>query len=372
MNSSMSKLLQILFTLTLLLSLSVSTGCSLFGLKKEPKRSGSKKPETIDPDLMAEFNLGIKALDDEKYPAAEAIFKTILLENPTNRFQLVVEFNLAASYEGQKRCKEAGRGYRKVARSSLGKFPRIEAQALYRLSFAYTCVGSDEKAVVSLLDALRRKKHLQEEIAVAEIPARLASAYARMGHNEKAELYYSDARRGIQYLRARFKNRRSLNDILAKTLFLMGRIAPIESRVRSDSMEYLTGLEYLQSYLLQAVEMNSQEWSPKAADQILRAYDLVFKVVKDPVTKPSRLAEQKKLRQNYKIATEALANLKLLKKNILPNISSNETLVRLRNDVETKEIQFQDFLALNTNENPLTETAEKKEGLKRNLKLRDP
>ncbi|NQZ01554.1 MAG: hypothetical protein HRT45_12900 [Bdellovibrionales bacterium] len=358
--------------LILLISVSMLSGCSLFGLKKKaPQADGETQPQ-IDPDLIAEFHLGVKALDDEKYPAAEAIFKTILTEKPTNRFQLVVEYNLAAAYEGQKRCKEAGRGYRKVARASLGKFPRVEAQALYRLSFAYTCVGADEKAVVSLLDALRRKKHLQEEVAVAEIPARLASAYARLGNNEKAEVYYSDARRGIQYLRARFKNRRSLNDILAKTLFLMGRIAPIENRVKSDSIEYLSGLEYLQAYLLQAVEMNSDKWSPKAADQISKAYDLVFKVVKDPVGNPSKLESQKKLRQNYQIATEALANLKLLKKNILPNITNNNTLLELRAAIVQRESKFQEYLALNTNENPLTETAEQKEGLKRDLKLKDP
>ncbi|MEO0335637.1 MAG: hypothetical protein AAF202_04555 [Pseudomonadota bacterium] len=358
--------------LVLSISLVLLSGCSVFGLKKEPKKTEVEKPPKIDPDLMAEFNLGVKALDEEKYPAAEAIFKTILTENPSNRFQLVVEYNLAAAYEGQKRCKEAGRGYRKVARSSLGKFPRIEAQALYRLSFAYACVGSDEKAVVSLLDAMRRKRHLQEEVAVAEIPARLASAYARLGNNEKAEIYYSDARRGIQYLRARFKNRRSLNDILAKTLFLMGRIAPIENRVKSNSIEYLSGLEYLQAYLLQAVEMNSETWSPKAAEQINRAYDLVFKVVADPVGKPSRLEEQQKLRKNYEIATEALANLTLLKKNILPNITNNDNLVRLRASIVKKEEKFKEFLALNTNENPLTETAEEKEGLRRDLKLKDP
>jgi tetratricopeptide (TPR) repeat protein len=347
-------------------------GCSLFGLKKDPVVAEGEQPPKIDPDLMADFNMGVKALDEERYPEAEGVFKTILTENPTNRFQLVVEYNLAAAYEGQKRCKEAGRGYRKVARASLGKFPRIEAQALYRLSFSYTCVGADEKAVVSLLDALRRKKHLQEEIAVAEIPARLASAYARLGNNEKAEVYYSDARRGIQYLRARFKNRRSLNDILAKTLFLMGRIAPIENRVQSNSIEYLSGLEYLQAYLLQAVEMNSEKWSPKAAEQISRAYDLVFKVVENPVGKPSRLSEQQKLRRNYQIATEALANLKLLKKNILPNITNNDKLVRLRAAVVERESKFKEFLALNTNETPLTENAEQKEGLKRDLKLKDP
>lgn len=345
-------------------------GCGSLDKKGDKsKADGSVQKPSVDPDLLAEFELGVKALDEEKYPAAEAIFKTILRERPSNRFLLIVEYNLAAAFEGQKRCKDAGKGYRKVARAALGKFPRIEAQALYRLSFAYSCVGADEKAVVSLLDAQRRKQYLQEEVAVAEIPARLASAYARIGNNEKAEIYYSDARRGIQYLRAKFKNRRGLNDILAKTLFLMGRIQPIEDRVKTNSFEYLDGLEYLQAYLLQSVEMNSEKWSPKAAGQIERAYDLVLKVVNKPVKTPSELEGQKKQRKNYKIATEALANLKLIKKNILPNITNNRSLSELRATLGEKQKRFESYLAANTTENPLTEAAESREGLKRDGKV---
>jgi len=321
---------------------------------------------------MAEFEIGVKALDDEKYPAAEAIFKTLLKERPSNRFQLIIEYNLAAAYEGQKKCRDAGKGYRKVARASMGKFKRLEAQALYRLSFAYICVGADAKAVVSLLDAQRRKKSLQEEVAVAEIPARLASAYARLGNNEKAEIYYSDARRGIQYLRARYKNRRNVNDILAKTLFLMGRISPIEDRVEKESFEYLQGLEYLQAYLLKSVEMNSDKWSPRAAEQIEKAYNLVLGVVNRPLKKQARLEIQKTIRKNHAIATEALANLKLLTDNILPNIANNAALKELKAVLETQQKSFELFLANNSVENPLTEAAEARQGLKRGGKVSQP
>ena len=241
-----------------LASLGLMTGCSLLGgaepdsqkpLNPNPATVGS----TLDPKLIEKFNEGVEALDNEEYKVAQGLFESLLQENPTSRFELVIQYNLAASYEGQGLCKKAGRRYRKVARSSLGKFKRLEAQSLYRLSFAYTCIGADEKAIVSLLDARRRKRHLQEEVAIAEIPARLASAYAQLGNRKKAKAFYSEARNGIQYLRSRYKEKQTLNDILAKTLFLMGRISPIENRVQMDSLEYLQGLEYLQAYLLEVI-----------------------------------------------------------------------------------------------------------------------
>src|SRR5665213_4402945 len=124
----------------------------------KPKKS-SEIPDQDSPH-QAEFDRGVQALDGERYQEAASIFDSLLLEKPGTELDLVTLFNSGIAYEGLAQCKTAADRYRKVVRSSAGSFKRIEAEALFRLSLAYECLGQDAKTVTALLDAKRRGKDL--------------------------------------------------------------------------------------------------------------------------------------------------------------------------------------------------------------------
>ena len=62
----------------------------------------------------------------------------------------------------------------------MGRFERIEAQALYRLSHAYECLGLNRKLIASLQDAAARvldhfpaRRTLEIDVIWLDMPARL-------------------------------------------------------------------------------------------------------------------------------------------------------------------------------------------------------
>lgn len=336
--------------------------------QKNPESSEHPDQPVVDGEVMKQFNKGLDYLDAENYQSAERVFRDLVIKYPANQFHWISMYNLGASYEGLGKCKEAGIAYRKVARASMNKYQRLEAQSLFRMSFAYSCLGFDEKAIAALLDAKRRSKLLQEEVAYAEIPARLAAAYARIGNKSKANEYFSEAKLGVQRLKEKHKNRRAVRDILAKTLFLMGRMMPIEQRARVDSLEYLKTLQQLQIYLLEATELNSAKWSPQAAEEIHNAYENIWSLVSNvpqEKTKDPEYRDQKKRQMRFKIVSEALTNLKLLKADFRPGLRDNQYVDDLRKSLDQKEQVFQQYLAENAVEIPLSEQAQKTQGLKR-------
>lgn len=343
------------------------------GSKKKSVEQTPKDGAAVDVNMQKRFNQGIEYLDAENYSKAEVVFRNLVIQHPASQFHWVSMYNLGASYEGLGKCQEAGKAYRKVARASMNKYPRLEAQSLFRMSFAYSCLGYDEKAIAALLDAKRRSRLLQEEVALAEIPARLAAAYARIGNKSKAQEYFTQAKQGVQRLKERHKNRRAVRDILAKTLFLMGRMAPIERLAKMDSLEYLTTLQQLQIYLLESTELNSKRWSPQAAEEIHNAYENIWDLVKNvpsPQSNDPEFRDQKKREIRFKIISEALTNLKMLKADFRPGLKDNPFVDDLRKSLDQKETVFQQLLAEYAVKTPLSHQAEKNQGLKRQGKTR--
>lgn len=356
------------FVAILLLS---SIACASKDNDPDPKKKF--KGEVVRPEILQQFDLGLKYLDNENYKSALRTFRGLISKYPSSQFQVVSLYNLGASYEGLGNCKEAGITYRKVARASMNRYDRIEAQALFRLSFAYACLGYDAKAIASLLDAQRRSKNLQDEVAIAEIPARLAAAYARVGNKEKASEYFEKAKKGLQFLRTKHSRRRALKDILAKTLFLMGRMTPIEKRAFSDSLEYLKTLQVLQSYLLEAAQLDSQKWSPQAAGEITSAYENIWRLaneVEQPRTSDNEMKRKIVSTQMFEIMSEALANLKLLRSEFKRVDSKSSVMDELEFNLNERQKTFEQYLAENSVSSQLSDSALKREGLKRGGRTR--
>src|SRR5690606_25642181 len=195
--------------------------------------------------------------------------------------------------EGLGDCRTSGRRYRQAAQASAKRYPLVEAQSVFRLSYAYECLGFTEKVIASLMDAKRRKSFLSDEIVLAEIPARLASAYAHLGQIDMAKKYFAEAEEGIKILRRENSERNDLKDLLARTYYFMGRVQPRQD----DNVEpaaFFQSLRFQQTHLIRAVEMGSSKWSRKAADTIVDAYKKMWKLMEQGRTKRAKASYQEK------------------------------------------------------------------------------
>lgn len=291
--------------------LALSIGCAGSGRRGQ---NASNEPE---PQLVADFDNGLKLLEAEDYEQASRAFESLLVNNPTSEFEIVTLFNAGAAREGMKDCQGAADRYRKVV-ALAEKIPQLKSQSLYRLSFAYECLGQDEKVIATLSDVRRTAFHFPEETLQAELPARLAAAYARLGNSQQAKVYYDQADKGLASLKLTFKTKAKYNGLLARTLFFMGRITLPDQRAQENPDVYLENVRALQPYLHQAIELEAPIWSDKAFKQLKNSYEQLWTVIaqaqfsksKDPMVRQN--SERLHKIEIAKSAALALAKLKML------------------------------------------------------------
>lgn len=156
---------------------------------KKPIVTKSNIPPRQNEEARKLFERANTFLDAEDYKSAVKYFKKLLGQYPSSNFELLALYNLGTAYEALNLCGSAVNRYRRILRTSSGKFPRLEAKAMFRLSYAYECLGRDDKVVASLLDLRKRASQLEEAEAVAELPARLAAAYSRLGNDVSAKKF---------------------------------------------------------------------------------------------------------------------------------------------------------------------------------------
>ena len=338
-------------------------GCSLFHKKSDT--AASPPPDSA---LMVQFDKGLKLLEEENYNSASLTFERILNQNPTSEFELVTMFNAGAAREGLKDCKGAADRYRKAVAGARGKFPQIESQSLYRLSFAYECLGMDAKVITSLLEVKSRSLGLGDETVLTELPARLAAAYARAGNTALSREYYDQANKGLEDLKVSFRSRARYAEVLARTLFFMGRLNLPDERIKNNAKAYIENLRTLQPYLAQSVALNAPTWSEKSFHQIANAYDTVWNYVD---RSPSDEKQDKLLKENQdrryrlmiaKEASRALENLKIL--NNVP-LKPGSFADRLNRMVQIQEQKLTRLLSDNSVTTLPSEEARKREGLRR-------
>jgi tetratricopeptide (TPR) repeat protein len=322
--------------------------------------ASKKKAEdnAVNSEKALTFEQGLRALEREDYSEAARIFDRLLVQNPATELDLVVLFDSGSAYEGLGDCGKASERYRQVVRSSMGKFQRIEAEALFRTSLMYECLGQDIKAVTSLLDARKRGKDLPFDVLNAEIPARLAAAYARIGNREKALQYFTQASRGLKRVVAQ-TGRGLQNERVAHNLFLMGRLSPSQRDATVEPGTYLQSLSMQQPYLLQAVEINHPVWSPRAAEDLKLAYDNIWKL---KITDTS---------QKREVFTRALQTINELRRIRIPT-NTNPRIQNIFASLDHTQTQLQNELSRMGEATPLTSEAEKREGLRREGRLADP
>jgi tetratricopeptide (TPR) repeat protein len=321
-----------------------------------------KKPQpttfSINQQDSPDFDRGVKLLEREDYSAAADIFDHLLVAKPASELDLMTSFNSGAAHEGMGECNHAAERYREVVRSSAGKFSRLEAQALFRLSLMYECMGQDMKTITALLDARKRAKDLAPEISRAELPARLAAAYSRLGNHEKAVQYFSQASDGLKIILADGSASKKQKETLGRTLYFMGRLNPAQRSAEGDGIAFLQSLSMQQPYLLQAVELAPPQWARKASEDMSTAYDNILRY--NPQTQERRHAY-------YVRALQVIAELRKIR---MPDAGPEEDAIFRQVDKTERHIQTE--LAAVAATTTLTPEAQKREGLRREGRPVDP
>ncbi|MCB0411550.1 MAG: hypothetical protein KDD22_03440, partial [Bdellovibrionales bacterium] len=299
----------------------------------------------------------------ERYESAAKIFDELLVQKPASEFDLIIMYNSAAAYEGMKDCKTAGRRYRQVGAAAAKNFPRIEAQALYRLSYAFECMSRPDKVIATLNDVERRKQYLAPEVAQAEVPARLSSAYAQLGEIDTAQKYFKKAEMGIQQLQRQFRQRTDLDQLLARTYFFMGRVQDRNALPSAES--YLKGLRFQQMHLIKAVEMDVQPWADKSAKSILQAYEDLWGYIAESEKQKSGESYQKLRAHVLEWAEGGLQALSELNSLRFPGAQESSTSRRMFSNLSNQESRFQKIVSKYAVSTPLTQEAESRQGIQR-------
>lgn len=328
--------------------------CSLAACANKKKALEDLNAE--EPDTPA-FDKGLKALEKEDYNEAARIFDTLLISKPASEKDLVITYNSGAAHEGLGHCGKAAERYREVVRSSAGKYVQIEGLALFRMSLMYECMGQDTKAVTALLDAKKRGKELSFETRNAEIPARLAAAYARIGNKQKAMEYFAQASEGLKRIVGQTANHKQ-KELIARTLFLMGQLNSAQRSAQIAPASYMQSVAMQQPYLMQAVEMEHKIWSKRAGEDLLLAYDNIWKF---------KIEDGQQRREFYTRGLQAVQELKKIR---LPNAGSAVNDIYAQ--VDKHEALMHTELSKVAEINKLTPSAEAREGLKRQGRVVNP
>lgn len=275
------KWLQILFLTTVL-------GCSHFSQRsagEENTNASAMERASEDSELLnAEKVLALGRIEQ-----ARVLFKDFSGRKPVSRFYQSAKLGEAQALYGLGQFQQAADLYREIYLKTLNEQPNIAGLALYYMSFAYEALGDDQKTVAALLDTKNFADSMPPEIALAEVPARLAAAYARQGREQEAMAYLNQADKGIGKVIAS-KGPKVKNDWLAKTYFQMGSVST-NQLTRENFSDFIQGQRGVQVYLIKSLKLADEVWSQKSLDKLCEIYrDLYHQVESAPLrTEQNRL-----------------------------------------------------------------------------------
>ncbi|MEZ4871780.1 MAG: hypothetical protein R2827_05930 [Bdellovibrionales bacterium] len=356
--------------LVLTILLVTSIGCSLIGRNKRTsidsagevtEESSGSQSEKLE--IQTKFNNALALMDLGKYMEAGRAFKEILKKYPNTDLELLIVYNLGGALEGLGRCDRAVKRYRQVVERSAGKFQKLEAKALLRISYSYECLGDDAKVVGTLIDLEKRGGHLGSEVIKAEIPARLAAAYSRIGNDYLAQSYFLKAQEGLKELNSDLRSPGKKRELLSKTLYYMGNMQK-HSLDKMNTESYMESQKYLQNYLLMSVELNDSRWSPRSVDEILEGYDKIMAKVEsvEPQSVDEVVVREARTRQ-LNLLQGGVSNLKSLQLQRFQQKQEPRIISTLFEKIQQKEKQFEIEMARVARGTNLTREALEREAL---------
>jgi len=186
------------------------------------------------------------------------------------------------------------------------------AYSLYQSGLCHEMLSEYDRAIAVYQDALRVKAVVNSELALLEIPSRLAISYERLGDPDTANNYYLMVKKYIENLKKDKKIFSSKREYYAETLFQMGTIAnnyqPMKidgaSKPSNDFSNYLKSISYAQEYLMLVLEIEIQPYAEYALKQMINNFQSSFDFIKktpldsaddDVVAERDRQSKQKEM-----------------------------------------------------------------------------
>jgi len=325
----------------------------------------------IDPQVRAEQEAEIskadQALAAQDYSDADLLYLDFQKKFPNSVFYQKAQFGRAKVMEFQGRWAEAAQLYRSTVEATRVRQPEIASQALYSVSFCYENLGDEAGVLASLQDALRLQEHLRPEQSLAEIPARMAASYNRMGRSKEADLYFRQAERGIQQVRAT-QNPENSAVWLSSTYYNMGVFSTNQVSIENLQAS-LDTLKIVQIFSLRSSEEGGRPWSQMASQELIANYrDLWNTIQQIPLNKAmdQGAAQREQSEKQLNFTGQLLTLMNELKQYRAPDSKITSTdATNLYNFLAKLEKQAQTFLTAKGVRNPLTPEAESLGGLKR-------
>lgn len=171
---------------------------------------------------------------------------------------------------------------RKTVRDSLF------AYSLYQSGLCHEMLSEYDRAIAVYQDALRVKAVVNSELALLEIPSRLAISYERLSDPDTANSYYLKVKKYVENLKKDKRVFSSKKEYYAETLFQMGTIAnnyqPMkidgENKIANDFSNYLKSISYAQEYLMLVLEIEVQPYAEYALKQMINNFQSSFDFIK--------------------------------------------------------------------------------------------
>lgn len=204
------------------------------------------------------------ALEKADYNLSLDLYRKFQKNNASSKFLMSARLGEARSLEGLEDWAGALAIYRSIYESTVQLQPKIATEALYRTSYCYEALGDDVKAAASLKDSLNRRQYLPDEVAFAEIPARLAMLYSKFDNTTEASQYLELAQKGFSALQGR---RDIPKPVLAKACYQMGSVSLNQVSAAGFS-QAVAGQKAVQRYLLVAMGMDIKPWSAESEEKL--------------------------------------------------------------------------------------------------------
>lgn len=249
-----------------LLLFSSMLGCSLFGKKESV-------PEIkYPPELEEVQNLIMRKKTDDA---------RIQVDDYVKRSENIHWFGHAYFlkgylYEMDENYKMAEKFYREAIQHSANYNSRVQAKALYNLSFVYEKTNQREKLLGTLLDLMKRQRFFGSLTGQVEIPARLAAIYAARGEVDQAIEFHARAKTKFETM-VRVASFNEPKEEISKSLYYLG--LNIFDDPNENFKNWKIKTDAGQKYLLGSAEASDGVWSKKSADRLLEVYDIGWSLV---------------------------------------------------------------------------------------------
>ncbi len=155
---------------------------------------------------------------------------------------------------------------------------RVEAKALYNLSFVYERIDNRDDLLATLIDLMKRREFFDVLTGQVEIPARLAAAYASQGRLKEGMIFHREAAQNFTTLvrNQRFQAQRSE---LSKSLYYLGFVTFDQNEETFKGL--IRKLSIGQKYFLASAEASKSTWSEKSVKRLQNQYTRSWSMIKN-------------------------------------------------------------------------------------------